>query len=809
VQVIRQIFTALPKKTQNYTNVDITYTGLLLLVRIRYEFHLRSINIPHILIQEVLKKFLKRRSMTHTILEGIGYEVSLIKGKEILNLHFHGKKIKEGITVFPSKTGINSKIIELFFKLDRVPSRFIQDFIAPDLPVFHSIGTRIDNPNKRVGFPNLSNGSVLICGSNNKEVILLLQNLAYSFISTKTDSIFIIDPYNELNGLAKHLNRNNSAFKGKEFQLYQLGTNMFVNICDVIIPYSPTGEKRENETIAAWKSYLISQILLNSLKTSYYLTSRFSIPLEAQIHKIASKNPAFSLKQVKFTLDGAPTDEPDESNKLDPEVEDSVTEVFADMIAVDQLKGILDHFKAFSEINYEAFTGHLSDTLLRPNTVTIFQFGPQPPMIKRAVVNFLLQFLSQSIKRGCVILPHSDEFLSQRTSFGRTQESIPSMLIESCNQISRNNVLILGSQSLQGLASTFDSFEEIRNQIYLRLANTTDRDLVITQHQLKTGERKMDYQQKMGVMEGEGLLFRSDAPANIAYHFKINEYNFLPIDPIQLKLTEIKRRGSSALGLAPKDFKILMQLMKVLHYNPLPLKDAQDLIANENVGEHLLRQFQSLDLYRESIDSTFPYWVMTETGRDFYEKQLNLLDNLKNISIKYTVNNIGRELQGIEGFYESSGSVEDRRDINLKVKNLIAHLLHYVIEESPVTPWNRIAEYQELENINGLEQQDFIKLFTIAASLNNDLILEYNQLKAQFQTIENQRQPQTSERAGNPKKLLDTYLPDKEFLALQVLSKTLKIAEYPKSGVIEIYFKLKKQDRSLIEELKKTDAWGQ
>ena len=105
--------------------------------------------------------------MTHTILQGIGYEATLIKGKEIYDLHFRGRKIREGITVFPANTGTNSKVIESFLKLARVPSRFIQDFAAPDLPVFNHIGTSVENPMKKVEFPNLSSEKILIVGGGN------------------------------------------------------------------------------------------------------------------------------------------------------------------------------------------------------------------------------------------------------------------------------------------------------------------------------------------------------------------------------------------------------------------------------------------------------------------------------------------------------------------------------------------------------------------------------------------------------------------------------------------------------------------
>ena len=144
----------------------------------------------------------------------------------------------------------------------------------------------MDNPALAVGFPTLTKGTVLICGSNNIEIITAIQQLIGSISETGAmKRIFVIDTQNELNGLIKQLQGN--PLRDLKTQVFQLGTNIHLNLCDVIIPRSPSGEMQETTASAAWKSHLISQILLSSLNTSEYLTARYAIPLESQIRKRA------------------------------------------------------------------------------------------------------------------------------------------------------------------------------------------------------------------------------------------------------------------------------------------------------------------------------------------------------------------------------------------------------------------------------------------------------------------------------------------------------------------------------------------
>ena len=93
VQVIRNIFTALPKNSQGYMKNETSYSAISLLVRINYNFHIKSDRILPVILHHIRKEFLKRRSMTHTILLGMGYEIRLVEGKNIINLHIQGRKI--------------------------------------------------------------------------------------------------------------------------------------------------------------------------------------------------------------------------------------------------------------------------------------------------------------------------------------------------------------------------------------------------------------------------------------------------------------------------------------------------------------------------------------------------------------------------------------------------------------------------------------------------------------------------------------------------------------------------------------------
>jgi len=801
VQVIRNIFKALPKKPRRFMRNETSYAALSLLVRINYQFHVRSDRTLPVILRQVRKEFVKRRSMTHTILLGMGFEIELVEGEKIIDLHIHGGRVKEGITIFPSNSGSNSKLIEGFLQLDRVPSRFYQDFIVPDLPVLHQVGSRVDDPSKAVGFPHIANGNILLCGTDNQELLSLLQTLTHSFTNSNTDGIFIIDTHNEFNGLIRYYQDNPSSLAGKNLQIFQLGHNMYINLCDVVIPLSKRGKKLDLITRAAWKAYIISQILLGSLTTSFYLTSRFAIPLETQIQKIANKSSdSFTLKDVKFSVSGVTDDE-----EVTPDQESKVDDIYSDMTAVEQLTGVLEHFKAFSEVNYPAFTGHFSNTLARNGTVTIFQFGSQSPLVKRAVVAFLLQFLSNTIQNQVVVFPHSDEFLGQRTSYDRPQEAVPASLIDSCNDLARKNVLILGSSSLRGLASKLDSFYEIKNQVYLRLANSEDRDLIITQHQLSAGKNKWESHQKIGIVDGEGLLFRIDAQSNIAYHFRLGKYDEIPVDLNSINTSVTKRRRSTTLGLTPKKFHILMKILKILYHGQARTVETIKIIETEIKGELVLTQYNSLDLYREITELGVSYWVMTSKGRDFYGSQLKILRELPTAIKSQNIHSVSTDLENLEKFNYPSDSDEIKRSTNSKVKDLVGSLLNLIYQLSDAIPWNRVAYYSEIYLINGIEHPDFQTLFNSANSLANDLILDFMRIKSELpDDVLKQKEVSSSLESTSTTTALDEFLPTDTHLTLKAISKDLELEQYPENGIISVYFALYRcSGKDLMVELSK------
>ncbi len=801
VQVIRNIFTALPKNARGYMKNETSYSAISLLVRIIYRFNIKSDRILPVILRHVRKEFVKRRSMTHTILHGLGFEITLVEGKKIIDLHIKGRKAKEGITVFPSISGTNSKLIEGFLKLDRVPSRFFQDFTAPDLPVIHRIGSRVDDPSKVVGFPHITNGNILLCGTDNLEIISLLQTLTCSFNGTNTEAVFIIDTHNEFNGLVRYYQEKPPSLQGKNLQVFQLGRNMYINLCDVVIPLSKGGKKLDLKTVGAWKAYIISQILLGSLTTSFYLTSRFAIPLEAQIQKRAKlSSGSFTLEDVKFTIGDTTVQEG--SN----EQENPVDNIYADMMAVEQISGILDHFKAFPEVNYSAFTGHFSNTLARAGTITVFQFGSQSPLVKRAVVAFLLQFLSNTVTNNLVVFPHSDEFIGQKTSYSnRSQEAVPASFIDSINSLARDNVLILGSQSLRGLAQKLNSFDEIKNQIYLHLANSEDRDLIITKHQLPAGKNKWDSHQRIGIVEGEGLLFRLDTPSNIAYHFRLTKDNEIPVDLNPISTSAAKRRGSTTLGLTPKKYHLLMRILKILYHGPYRANDAIKIIESEIKGESILRQLGSLDLYRESTELGVTYWVMTSKGRDFYQDQLNILQNLSTATSSHEIDKVAETLKKLEKFNEISDSDGEKENTREKVKTLLGKLLNLVYQISDTPPWERVADYSELVSINGLEFPDFQFLFNSANSLATKLLLDFKNLKESLpEDVLIQKEISSSLDISSNTTSLDDFLPTDTLLSLKTISKDLELEQYPENGIISIYFELHRQfGKNLLVELNK------
>ncbi|MHA2247135.1 MAG: hypothetical protein ACXADY_19475 [Candidatus Hodarchaeales archaeon] len=796
VRLIRQIFPAPLAKSRNNQRDD-SYTALMILVEVSFRFRLLSENILPIVLRKARKDFVRRRSMTYTMLEASGCKAILVTGNKIINVSLHSEKVPEGITVFKATKGFLSKIVEPFLTLDRVSSRHIHDYPAPDLPVMHRVGTRMDDSSSFVGFPALTTGPLIVCGSSNTEVISVLQQLISSFSEASfPPQIFVIDTQNELNGLISHFQANPP--RDLNLQVFRLGTNLHLNLCDVIVPLFPSGKKQEVKASAAWKSQLISQILLSSLHTSEYLTDRYRIPLESQIRSTAKNHHLFTLRDVKLSLGS--TNEGDSK-----ENSEGADMMFADMMTMEAIAGILEQLQSFSEVNYPSFTGHYSNTLIREGTITFFQFGAQPSLIRRVTVAFLLHYLSQTMNGGCVVLTHSAEFLGQNPSYKHDRTIVPSSIMGACNAIANQNLLILGSHRLQTMAMSMDTFDEIRNSIYLKMANEQDRDLVINRHELEfkqhTKNKSYNGQKFLGIAEGEGLLFREDAPQNTAFHFKL-ESDF-PIDLKSVSVPETKSRGSKTLGLTPVKYEILMKLLKLLVNQACRADEAMALIETTKHGELSLDYFQSLGLYDAQLDGGVTYWVITQKGRDYYNKQHDFVNSLPVPLTIDEVRLVRQELERLESFYDISSSHSDRRDTNTKIKHLTGALLNYTrYLRATSVPWLRIAEYHDLVMIDSLEWQDFRNLFDLAHAMINNLLLEITQLHKQRSNEEIQRSLQASSIRSSPdKKDLDDFLPDDNFSRLQQISRDLELEPYPKTGIIDIYYSLHTKQRDLFDEL--------
>ncbi|UCG03914.1 MAG: hypothetical protein JSW11_07990 [Candidatus Heimdallarchaeota archaeon] len=793
VTVVREIFSARPVKSKTKDKED-SHTALLLLVVVKVCFVIKSESLLPALITHARKQFVQRRSMTHTMLEGSGCKVSLVTGNKIEGAYVHKERIPKGITLFKGRKGFHSQLVDLFLTLDRVPSRHIHQFSVPNLPVVHRLGTRVDNPVIPVGFPNLQTGSVLVCGSSNHEVLSVLQQLTAS-LTTSNQQIFVIDAHSELNGLIQHLQAHPP--QALPLQMFRLGTNIHLNLCDVILPIPSTGDKENAKARAAWKSHLISQILLSSLNTSEYLTARYSVPLEAQIKKTAENHSSFTLKEVSLSIGGSSGDEVQVNTE-------GIDMMFADMMAIEALAGILEQFRSFPEVNYASFQGHYSGTLVCDQTITFFQFGAQPPLIRRATIGFLLHYLSQIMTRGCVVLTHAAEFLSRKTAYRRQRELVPSSTVEACNTIAQDNLLILGSQSLQALAMNMDTFEEIRNRIYLKLANAQDRELVLTSHEIAFTSRSPIHtqQQFIGIVEGEGLLFREDCPQNLAYHLKLDPS--YPVDLTPIKLLETRQRGAETLGLPPPRYELLMRFLKLLMFQPRQQDEIMGLVGENNQKALALDQFKTLGLCGTTMEGGATYWVITEAGRKYYRKQFENLSLLPTPLTPEETTIIEEQLTRLENFFDTGASYQSRQETNTRIKNLVGGFLNYVrLLRGNSIPWARVAEFQDIYAIETLEWQDFRQLFDSAHALVHNLFLDLRHLQQAESTegLQQALQATVIPPSGKHKNLED-FLPDTNLVRLQQLCHELGLSPYPETGILDLYFVLHAQNRSLFDELK-------
>jgi hypothetical protein len=330
---------------------------------------------------------------------------------------------------------------------------------------------------------------------------------------------------------------------------------------------------------------------------------------------------------------------------------------------------------------------------------------------------------------------------------------------------------------------------------------------VVTRHELELnkGRRRANYRpyQSLGITEGEGLLFREDAPQNVGFHFKLDQR--IPIDLTPIQVAEAKQRGSETLGLTPRKYELLMKLLKLLVTQACRADEAMALIETTKQGELTLDHLMSLGLFQTQLDGGVTYWVITKKGRQFYKKQHDFVDQLPPPLREDEISKVPVELDRLESFYDISASEKERLDTNTAVKKLVGQLLNYTrYLRATSIPWIRIAEYHDLVMIDALEWQDFRNLFYLAHVMVNNILLEISQLQKARSNTEIQEQLQTpSVSTTSQQHDLDDFLPADNLSRLQQIAQELGLAPYPKTGILDLYFILHEKGRSLFEELER------
>ena len=123
---------------------------------------------------------------------------------------------------------------------------------------------------------------------------------------------------------------------------------------------------------------------------------------------------------------------------------------------------------------------------------------------------------------------------------------------------------------------------------------------------------------------------------------------------------------------------------------------------------------------------------------------------------------------------------------------------------SDAVPWNRVAYFSELDSINGIEFPDFRNLFHSANSLANDLILDFITIKKNLtEEVLKQKEISSSLISSTKSTSLDEFLPTEPLLSLKSISKKLELEQYPKNGIISVYFMLHRFGKNLMTELSK------
>jgi hypothetical protein len=247
-----------------------------------------------------------------------------------------------------------------------------------------------------------------------------------------------------------------------------------------------------------------------------------------------------------------------------------------------------------------------------------------------------------------------------------------------------------------------------------------------------------------------------------------------------------------------------MRLLKLLMHQPRTKEEIEGLIEDNRQVSLALEQFKSLGLCDTTLQAGTTYCVITEAGRVYYKKQTDLLDILPlPITLEEAVT-IGAQLTRIEDFFDHGAPLKNREATNAQIKTLVGSLLKYIVLlRGSATPWARIAEYMDLYRIESYKWQDFKQLFEASYALVHNLLLDLRQLQEAMSTEGLQQALKTSVVSSSDGQTnLDDFLPDSTLNQLQQFCYDLGLPPYPETGILDLYFTLHTQERSLFEELK-------
>lgn len=628
-------------------------------------------NIPKFMYESISQNLLTKRTKVLSTISN-SFQFTILKKNSLKNAFINKRTIEEGFQEVP----YDMEFIQAIAELDRVPSRTIPLLPSSNNPVNIPLGTSFISPQKTVGLavmPKL----VIHAGSDRKLLTGSIQHLIKSLIRAEK-KIIILDFGNELGGLQEGLNQENMF---PSFSTLLLGQNYRVNLCDIEIP----DDLKDEQSRRLFQSTTISYMLALAEENEFLISHLHHLK-----HKLVEA--IIQISNEKYSL-----------------VDISQSEVFHDPTSeldhtiTNHLADELKFYSIIPELNYASHSTEDDNQIWTTTGIRLFQFPTQSYVVKRAIFAFLFQKIALRCDRNTAVIVTNASEIFQEEPRNSPRGIYEAALGQYYTRIVQSSCLILSTYSTS-LHSSIQ--KDIDTGIYYKFLNAKDREWLSLKYTLERNIENPD--EFLKNTDGEGLLFREDAPHSFDY--------FIPyvLGPIRgmARLENSHTSSSPQKNLSKEHIAMLLNLLQLIREIPYETREIVHVLKNQGFKkvESNINQLRSFKYFLISENGEKKFLTISKEGITYFDKFKNQIDQLplpmdsRLVSFKVILTNLRERANEIE-----FNDLEKCQQLTTDILQFAGSLTSSYFQSQGKIDWRVFTLFLSLNEINEYDNERYLK----------------------------------------------------------------------------------------------------